>query len=155
MDDVHEARETDVGAGAGGRLSAAVAGWRRIEVRIGVIVILAGLATGLWLGADGDAGVQAIARALAPSLEHETPNPGDFEFAARVAKWQKQTGASEVEATFLRVLQDAPVMGEETRRLIEGARRRSLRVGTDPKSAWLGSLATRLYGPKGPRVEQG
>jgi 3-hydroxymyristoyl/3-hydroxydecanoyl-(acyl carrier protein) dehydratase/1-acyl-sn-glycerol-3-phosphate acyltransferase len=99
--------------------------------------------------------VLAELNALAPSVKEEKPNAGDFDFTARVAKWQKETGASEIEATFFRVLQEASGAGEETQRLIEGARRRSLRVGTDPKSAWLGSLATRLYGPKGPRVERG
>ena len=92
---------------------------------------------------------------LGPSLDHEKPDQGDSDFSARVAKWQKETGASEIEATFLRVLQEAPGAGEETMRLIEGARRRVLQVGTDPKSAWLGALAARRYGPKGPRVEEG
>ena len=38
---------------------------------------------------------------LGPSPEHEQPNPGDLDFTARVAAWQQQTGASEIEATFL------------------------------------------------------
>lgn len=99
--------------------------------------------------------VLAALNTLGPPLEDEEPNVGDPDFSARIKKWQKETGASEIEATFLRVLQDAPVAGEEAVRLIEGARRRSLRVGTDPKSAWLGQLASRLYGPKGPKVKQG
>ena len=99
--------------------------------------------------------VLAAMNALGPPLKHEKPNAGDRAFSARVNKWQKETGASEIEATFFRILQEAPLAGSETLQLIEGARHRLLRLGSDPVSVWLGSLAAKLYGPQGPKVEVG
>ena len=68
-------------------------------------------------------------------------------------QWQKETGASEVEATFFRILQELEHPCSETLSLIDGARRRVLRTGEDPKSSWLAELAQRLYGETGPRVQ--
>ncbi|MCH7599171.1 MAG: 1-acyl-sn-glycerol-3-phosphate acyltransferase [Myxococcales bacterium] len=99
--------------------------------------------------------VLAAMNALGPPLKHEKPNAGDRAFSAQVNKWQKETGASEIEATFFRILQEAPLAGSETLQLIEGARHRLLRLGSDPVSVWLGSLAKKLYGPQGPKVEVG
>ncbi len=99
--------------------------------------------------------VLAALNSLGATRNCEEPNPTDAQFSASVAAWQKQTGASEIESTFLRVLQEAPVKGKETQWLIDGIESGSAQLGTDPKSMWLGSLATQLYGPKGPRIEAG
>jgi 1-acyl-sn-glycerol-3-phosphate acyltransferase len=97
--------------------------------------------------------VLSAMNALGPPHHREKPNPGDSAFAASVRQWQKETGASEVEATFFRILQEVEDPGAETVRLIDGARRRVLRVGEDEGSSWLAELARRLYGPRGPSVE--
>jgi len=90
---------------------------------------------------------------LGPSRDREVPNAGDTTFSKRVAQWQKKTGASEVEATFLNILQEVQAPCEETLRLIDPVQRKALSIDTDPHSEWLGKLATHLYGPKGPQVE--
>ena len=43
--------------------------------------------------------------------------------------------------------------GAEVKALLAGAQVGQLRVAADARSQWLGGLAKRLYGPKGPRVE--
>ena len=98
--------------------------------------------------------VLADMNSLGPSFEQEIPNPPDPEFLAQVTDWQKRTGASEIEATFLHVLHGVSDKCEETQRLIDGMGSVELEVDADPKSAWLGSLATQLYGPKGPQVKR-
>jgi 1-acyl-sn-glycerol-3-phosphate acyltransferase len=88
--------------------------------------------------------------ALGPALEHEEPNIGDPEFSRLVAQWRDETGASEIEATFFRILQEVRAPGPEVKRLIEATSRGALAPGTDLKSVWLADLARRLYGPEGP-----
>ena len=109
---------------------------------------LAGLAYG-----ERGRRVLAAMNRLGPPHKHEKPNPSDPGFSARVNQWQKETGASEIEATFFRILQDLPHPGKEVQRLIEGARRSVLTLGADSMSIWLGALAEKLYGPNGPGVE--
>jgi 1-acyl-sn-glycerol-3-phosphate acyltransferase len=92
---------------------------------------------------------------LGGARQREKPNAADPAFAALVKRWREETGASETEATFFRILQEVPQAGPEATSLIDGARRRVLRVGSDPKSIWLAEFARRLYGPEGPRVEVG
>jgi PfaB family protein len=121
------------------------------DYRIGVPIFpeeLAGLAYG-----ERGRRVLAAINGLGPPLKHEKPNTSDPGFSARVKQWQRETGASEVEATFFRVLQEVPLAGPELLRLVEGARHRVLQLGSDSMSVWLGTLAGKLYGPKGPRVE--
>ena len=93
--------------------------------------------------------------ALGPPLAREEPNVADPAFSRRVAQWQAETGASEVEAVFFRILQEVENPGTEVTSLIEGARRGELALEMDPKSVWLAELARRLYGPEGPKVEIG
>lgn len=97
--------------------------------------------------------VLSAMNALDPAAHNEEPSSEDPAFSGLVKKWQRETGASEIEATFFRILQEAPNASPETLRLIDGARRRVLCVGEDPKSLWLAEIAKRLYGPEGPRVE--
>jgi acyl transferase domain-containing protein/3-hydroxymyristoyl/3-hydroxydecanoyl-(acyl carrier protein) dehydratase/1-acyl-sn-glycerol-3-phosphate acyltransferase len=85
----------------------------------------------------------------------EEPNAADPVFSALVKDWQKETGTSEIEATFFQILQEVEHPGPQTLSLVDGARQGVLRVGEDPKSVWLAELARRLYGPAGPRVEIG
>ena len=121
------------------------------DYRVGVPIFpeeLAGLAYG-----ERGRRVLAAINGLGPPLKHEKPNTSDPGFSARVKQWQREPGASEVEATFFRVLQEVPLAGPELLRLVEGARHRVLQLGSDSMSVWLGTLAGKLYGPKGPRVE--
>jgi len=104
--------------------------------------------------AYGERGPRVLAamNALGPPAQQEQPHEADPAFADLVEQWQQQTGASEVEATLFRILQELEDAGPEAASLIEGARRGVLEVGSDPKSLWLAELARHLYGPKGPRV---
>jgi len=99
--------------------------------------------------------VLSAMNALGSAQRHEQPGVADPAFAGLVEQWQRETGASEIEATFFRILQEVECAGPEVTSLIEGARRGRLRVGADPRSLWLAELAKRLYGPDGPRVEIG
>ena len=99
--------------------------------------------------------VLSALNSLGGAHNREEPNTADPVFSSLVKDWQKETGASEIEATFFRILQEVEHPGPEALSLIEGARHGVLRVGDDPKSAWLAELARRLYGPAGPRVEIG
>jgi 3-hydroxymyristoyl/3-hydroxydecanoyl-(acyl carrier protein) dehydratase/1-acyl-sn-glycerol-3-phosphate acyltransferase len=99
--------------------------------------------------------VLSAMNALGPAPQHERPNASDPTFSKLVKQWQNETGASEIDATFLRILLEVEDKGPEATSLVEGARRGALRVGSDPKSIWLAELARRLYGPDGPRVEVG
>jgi hypothetical protein len=99
--------------------------------------------------------VLSAMNSLAPAHNQEKPNAADPVFSGLVQQWQKETGASEIEATFFRILQEVEDPSAESLSLIDGARRRVLRVGEDPKAIWLAELAKRLYGPEGPKVEFG
>jgi hypothetical protein len=99
--------------------------------------------------------VLSAMNALGPAPQHERPNASDPTFSRLVKQWQNETGASEIDATFLRILLEVEDTGPEATSLVEGARRGALRVGSDPKSLWLAELARRLYGPDGPQVEVG
>jgi 3-hydroxymyristoyl/3-hydroxydecanoyl-(acyl carrier protein) dehydratase/1-acyl-sn-glycerol-3-phosphate acyltransferase len=99
--------------------------------------------------------VLSAMNALGSAHNHEKPNASDPVFLGLVKQWQKETGASEIEATFFRILQEVEHPGSEALSLIDGARCGVLRVGEDPKSIWLAEFAQRLYGPTGPRVEIG
>ncbi|MBW2418425.1 MAG: acyltransferase domain-containing protein [Deltaproteobacteria bacterium] len=105
--------------------------------------------------ADRGRRVLAAMNSIGSARNWEKPNAADPVFSELVKRWQKETGASEIEATFFRILQEVEDPGSEALSLIDGARRRVLRVGEDPKSLWLAELAKRLYGAKGPRVEIG
>ena len=97
--------------------------------------------------------VLAAMNALGPPLATETPLGGDPQFGAAVEAWRARTGASLEDAVLLMTLAGAKSPGAEVRRLQEGAREGALRVGTDARAQWLGRLAKRLFGPRGPRVE--
>jgi 3-hydroxymyristoyl/3-hydroxydecanoyl-(acyl carrier protein) dehydratase/1-acyl-sn-glycerol-3-phosphate acyltransferase len=96
--------------------------------------------------------VLSALNALGGPHNREEPNAADPLFSGLVKRWQEETGASEIEATFFRILQEVEHPGPETLSLIDGARHRVLRVGDDPKSIWLAEFARRLYGPAGPKV---
>jgi acyl transferase domain-containing protein/3-hydroxymyristoyl/3-hydroxydecanoyl-(acyl carrier protein) dehydratase/1-acyl-sn-glycerol-3-phosphate acyltransferase len=97
--------------------------------------------------------VLAAMNALGPPLATETPLGGDPQFGAAVEAWRARTGASLEDAVLFVTLAGAKSPGAEVRRLLEGAREGVLRVGAEPRAQWLGRLAQRLFGPRGPRVE--
>src|SRR5690606_28260571 len=88
--------------------------------------------------------------ALGP--REEAPFAADPALDARVRTWMTTTGSEIGPATVLAVLGDAEEPSDAAKRLVEGARRGLLEVGTDPHERWLGELARRLYGPRGPVV---
>jgi 1-acyl-sn-glycerol-3-phosphate acyltransferase len=96
--------------------------------------------------------VLAAINALGPRHDREEPNAPDPVFSGLVRQWQEETGASEVEATFFRILQELEQPCSEVLHLLDGAHRRLLQAGEDPKSIWLAELARRLYGKPGTRV---
>lgn len=99
--------------------------------------------------------VLSAMNSLGPVRPLETPSAPDRAFSKLVAGWQTETGASEVEATLLRILQEVENPGPEAVSLIDGMRAGRLKLAADPKSVWLAELARRLYGPDGPEIEVG
>jgi len=97
--------------------------------------------------------VIAAMNALGPDLSSETPLPGDERFSAEVAAWHASTGACEEDAVLFKTLAEQQNPGAEIKALIAGARAGELTVTADPRSQWLGQLAKRLFGPKGPAVK--
>ncbi len=90
--------------------------------------------------------------ALAPAPER--PSPPDPRFEGAVAAWAARTGAAAPYAAIWVTLSELGAPADETRRLLEGAAAGRLRLaGADPVDRWLGWLAERLYGPRGPAIE--
>ena len=90
--------------------------------------------------------------ALGESARDEQPHPGDVAFSDAVKSWSDRTGAREVEATFLRILEQASVPSDVTRQLIEGAKQGHMVVPPGPQGEWLRELAAPLFGPRGPEI---
>ncbi|MEN0061780.1 MAG: beta-ketoacyl synthase N-terminal-like domain-containing protein [Myxococcota bacterium] len=90
--------------------------------------------------------------ALGPPLSEEWPFPADPAFAAAVDAWVERTGASHEHAVLLKILEENPTPTEASARLLEGVRTGTLQLSSEPVDQWLGLLAERLYGPRGPRV---
>ena len=97
--------------------------------------------------------VLAAMNALGPDLASETPLPGDARFGAEVEAWQVRTGCSPEDAVLFSTLAERQKPGAEIKALIAAARAGQLTVSADPRSQWLGQLAARLFGPKGPAIK--
>jgi 3-hydroxymyristoyl/3-hydroxydecanoyl-(acyl carrier protein) dehydratase/malonyl CoA-acyl carrier protein transacylase/1-acyl-sn-glycerol-3-phosphate acyltransferase len=102
---------------------------------------------------DRKAHVIAAINALGPELARETPMAPDPAFSAAVAAWKASTGATAEDAVLYTTLAKLERPGDEVRALLEGARTGRLVVGADARGQWLGRLAERLFGPRGPAVE--
>lgn len=89
---------------------------------------------------------------LGPAAEDEETTAPDPEFAASVASWREATRASEAHAVLYRTLEAMDETSPEISRLVEGAHQGELRLGREPVDAWLGELARRLFGSRGPRI---
>ena len=92
---------------------------------------------------------------LGPDLANEAPAEADPAFGAAVDRWIAETGATPENAVLFTTLATLTNPTEEVRALCDGARTGKLDVGNDPHGQWLGELARRLYGPRGPRVTAG
>ena len=92
--------------------------------------------------------IQAI-NTLGTTASEEQPGAPDARFAQAVERYCLETGASEVQATFMLVLMEVVNPCRETRMLIEGVNRGRLQVENSELGRWLGELARRLYGPRG------
>ncbi|MEO6420101.1 MAG: 1-acyl-sn-glycerol-3-phosphate acyltransferase, partial [Polyangiaceae bacterium] len=90
---------------------------------------------------------------LGPDLASETPAAPNPVFAEAVERWMAHTGATHENAVLFTTLATLVDPSEHVRALCAGAAAGKLRVGSDPMGQWLGELARRLYGPRGPRVE--
>jgi hypothetical protein len=89
---------------------------------------------------------------LGPPNAEEAPCLPDAAFSAEVEAWCARTGASPEHAALFQTLAHLPDPGAEITRLLDGARRGRLVVGRDAKGVWLGELARRLFGERGPEV---
>ena len=96
--------------------------------------------------------VLAAINGLGPGLATEAPLPGDPQFAVSVAAWISATGAAPEDAVLFGTLAEVKNPGPEVRALLDAARTGRLQVGPDPRGQWLGRLAQRLFGPRGPAV---
>ncbi len=96
--------------------------------------------------------VLAALNALGPPLASETPLPGDARLAAEVMAWSQRAGTTIDDAVMLVTLATLRNPCAEVVALQQAIRQGSLTVKGDAASQWLGSLARRLFGPKGPTV---
>ena len=92
--------------------------------------------------------IQAI-NTLGPAASEEEPGAPDPVFSRAVERYCQETGANEVQATFMLTLMEVVNPCRETRMLIEGVNRGRLQVENSALGRWLGELARRLYGPRG------
>lgn len=90
---------------------------------------------------------------IGPDNAVEEPGPGDPEFAASVAKWVTNTGATEEHAVLLRVLQACGDPCDEVAHLLRGIEDGHLRLSDDDRGRWMAQLARRLFGERGPTIE--
>jgi acyl transferase domain-containing protein/3-hydroxymyristoyl/3-hydroxydecanoyl-(acyl carrier protein) dehydratase/1-acyl-sn-glycerol-3-phosphate acyltransferase len=98
------------------------------------------------------AAVLAAMNALGPALADEQPFPGDAQLVADVEAWRSRTGCSEEDAVLFVTLATQTGLGAEAQRLVDGARAWRLSLDGDARSQWLGGLARRFFGPRGPTV---
>lgn len=89
---------------------------------------------------------------LGPGNDVEEPGPPDPAFGAAVDAWVERTGVALFWAIVYNVLRELPDPSPDTRRILDGARDGRLVVGTGPVDRWLGALARRIYGERGPEV---
>ncbi|MEM7583681.1 MAG: polyketide synthase dehydratase domain-containing protein [Acidobacteriota bacterium] len=97
--------------------------------------------------------VMEAINALGPSNDDEMPLPPNPEFAAAVDTWVAETGATPEHATIYRTLERLEKPVEAIQRLLAAVPEGRLVVDDSPTDRWLGELARRLFGERGPRVE--
>jgi predicted NAD/FAD-dependent oxidoreductase/acyl carrier protein len=105
----------------------------------------------LGFGARAERVLEAM-NGLGPAHEVEEPGPPDPAFGAAVEAWIANHGAHPIWAVVYNVLAEMRDVSEGSRRIVEGARAGRLVVGTSELEQWLGLLARRFYGPRGPAV---
>jgi 3-oxoacyl-(acyl-carrier-protein) synthase/3-hydroxymyristoyl/3-hydroxydecanoyl-(acyl carrier protein) dehydratase/1-acyl-sn-glycerol-3-phosphate acyltransferase len=98
--------------------------------------------------------VLAAMNGLGPGSDGDCPAEPDPGFAARVRDWMQRTGATHENAVTYLALTDRAAPTPGIRRLLDAAEAGQFVAGQDRESQWLGRLAQRLFGPRGPRVEQ-
>ncbi|MEO0602222.1 MAG: 1-acyl-sn-glycerol-3-phosphate acyltransferase, partial [Myxococcota bacterium] len=89
---------------------------------------------------------------LGPPVGEEVPFAGDAAMDAAARAWVEATGATHPHATILQVLKQVDGPTGPIQRLLDGLDRGTLELGESPEDQWLGRLAERLYGPRGPRI---
>jgi 3-hydroxymyristoyl/3-hydroxydecanoyl-(acyl carrier protein) dehydratase/1-acyl-sn-glycerol-3-phosphate acyltransferase len=87
--------------------------------------------------------------------DHEEPHAPDPDLIARVERRAAATGATFDDAVLLEVLCDRAPGSDGAARVVGGAHEGRLMLGDSPEHRWLGRLARRLYGPRGPEVTGG
>ena len=120
------------------------------EIIVGAAITPAELA-GLTYKERKERAIDAI-NALGPAPALEQPHAPDPAFAAAVRGWAEQTGASFEHAALFETLRRLHAPGDDIARLIAGARAGVLELPADARGRWLGELARRLFGPRGPEV---
>ena len=101
---------------------------------------------------DRKARVLAAINGTGPAAQEERPFPGEPVFQAQVQAWAAQTGVSRAHSTLYRVLASRKGVSPETRRLLNGAELGTLALADSATDQWLGELAAKLFGEKGPEI---
>ncbi|WP_394833699.1 polyketide synthase dehydratase domain-containing protein [Pendulispora rubella] len=97
--------------------------------------------------------IEAI-NGLGPACSDEQPSAPNPELKSAVQSWIRATGVVASDAVLFSVLNAARTTRSAlTERLLEGARTGKLVLGGSTEEQWLGALALRLFGPRGPSVE--
>ena len=89
---------------------------------------------------------------LGPSNDVEEPGAPDPAFGAAVDEWIARTGVAPFWAIVYSVLRELPDPSPGTRLILDGARDGRLVLGSSPVDRWIGALARRIYGERGPEV---
>ena len=89
---------------------------------------------------------------LGPELASERPMAPDPAFGAAVEAWIARTGATPEDAVLFTTLATLEQPSDDVRALCDGARAGRLLVAGDARGQWLGRLAQRLFGPRGPEI---
>jgi len=87
--------------------------------------------------------------------DHEEPHAPDPALLERVERRSAATGATFDDSVLLEVLCDRAPGSDGAARLVRGVHDGRLALSDTPEDRWLGRLARRLYGPRGPEVAGG
>ena len=91
---------------------------------------------------------------LGPACSDEQPSAPNPELTSAVQSWIRATGVLASDAVLFSVLNASRAPRSTlTLRLLEGVKTGRLPLGNSPEEQWLGALALRLFGPRGPSVE--
>jgi len=94
---------------------------------------------------------------LGPANSDERPNPGETALDQAVTAWATKTGADPAYATLLQTLirgggWPGETLTEPIQRMVNAVETGTLQVSDSAEDAWLAELASRLFGPNGPRI---